>query len=281
MSEGMTVASIPNMRNAGDHFADEAVRRSGAGNLDLWGGETFSFDDLLDLVNPLQHIPIVSNWYRSATGDQIGAVARIVGGVLLGGPIGAVSAVINSAVESETGKDIGEHALALLNGEESFGGGEAPLLASMGDRSGDFSLDGGNGDSRGFGRSEDAAVQSADRAGDIEIEGLPWMTATAAEAGPVLTAAVPPETVAREIAAEEVLPWLQGEAGTGSVSGSAAQAISPLVAAAESSSKRDGMTTAGQTATPGPWVADVMMNALDKYGAMARQDSMRAVDSSV
>ncbi len=52
---------------------------------------SFGVSDLIDMINPLQHIPIVSQIYRSLTGDTIGAVAEIVGGALFGGPVGAVA----------------------------------------------------------------------------------------------------------------------------------------------------------------------------------------------
>ncbi|MEP4884867.1 MAG: hypothetical protein ABJ215_00715, partial [Alphaproteobacteria bacterium] len=42
-------------------------------------GEGF-FSTLLDIVNPLQHIPLVSSLYREITGDEISPSARIVGG---------------------------------------------------------------------------------------------------------------------------------------------------------------------------------------------------------
>src|SRR5215469_3674922 len=42
-------------------------------------GGSFGFHDLLDTINPLQHIPVVSAIYRWLTGDTPGNVARIVG----------------------------------------------------------------------------------------------------------------------------------------------------------------------------------------------------------
>lgn len=81
-----------------------------------WGGDGFSFDDLLDLINPFQQIPIVSTLYRAATGDAISAGARILGGTLLGGPIGFAVAAVNAIVEGETGKDVGANLLALFEG---------------------------------------------------------------------------------------------------------------------------------------------------------------------
>lgn len=71
--------------------------------------KSFGLADIIDIVNPLQHIPVVSNLYQSATGDTIGAVAQIVGGAIFGGPIGAlVSAgfvAYNSAKETEAKGD--------------------------------------------------------------------------------------------------------------------------------------------------------------------------------
>ncbi len=77
-------------------------------------GDTPSAWDVLDFINPLQHIPVVNTIYREITGDQIGALPRLVGGALLGGPIGAAVAVANLVVEDATGRDVGEHGLAMM-----------------------------------------------------------------------------------------------------------------------------------------------------------------------
>ena len=79
----------------------------------LWGKEGFSFGALLDIVNPLQHIPIVGTVYRAMTGDSIGPAARIAGGTLFGGVIGLVASSLDSLVEGETGRDVGQHILAM------------------------------------------------------------------------------------------------------------------------------------------------------------------------
>lgn len=84
----------------------------------IWGEDGFGFDDLLDIINPLQHIPVVSTIYRDLTGDEIGYAPRVMGGALFGGAIGAAASLVNVLIEDSTGKDIGEHALALLRGEE-------------------------------------------------------------------------------------------------------------------------------------------------------------------
>jgi hypothetical protein len=51
-------------------------------------GNSFGFRDLIDIVNPLQHIPIIGSIYRWATGDRPGEAAQIAGDALYGGPIG-------------------------------------------------------------------------------------------------------------------------------------------------------------------------------------------------
>ncbi len=81
----------------------------------FFGEDGFTFEDFLDLINPLQHIPIVSTVYRATTGDEISMGARVLGGALFGGIVGLISAVINAIIEDSTGKDIGEHALALFD----------------------------------------------------------------------------------------------------------------------------------------------------------------------
>lgn len=81
-------------------------------------GEGFGFADLLDIVNPLQHIPGVSTLYRNLTGDEIKAPARILGGFLYGGPVGFATSVANAIAEEAGGRDLGDSMLALVFGEE-------------------------------------------------------------------------------------------------------------------------------------------------------------------
>lgn len=82
----------------------------------FWEHGDFGFGDLLDTINPLQHLPIVATLYRNMTGDRIGMVPRVVGGALWGRIGGFVSGLLNAAVEWFTGKDIGDHVYALLRG---------------------------------------------------------------------------------------------------------------------------------------------------------------------
>lgn len=68
--------------------------------------EAFGFGDLLDMVNPLQHLPIVGYLYRELTGDDIKPVAKIVGGGLYGGFAGAAVGLVDTAITYETGKSL-------------------------------------------------------------------------------------------------------------------------------------------------------------------------------
>jgi hypothetical protein len=81
------------------------------------GLDNFSFHDLVSIVNPLQHIPIVATLYRAVTGDTIKPLERVAGDSLYGGLWGFVSSVANVAYQEITGKDFGDTALAFLEGK--------------------------------------------------------------------------------------------------------------------------------------------------------------------
>lgn len=77
--------------------------------------EAFGFGDIIDMINPLQHIPLVGTLYRNLTGDDIRPVARIMGGTLFGGPVGAAAGLANVIVEHETGSDITDNVMAFTD----------------------------------------------------------------------------------------------------------------------------------------------------------------------
>ncbi|MEK9726425.1 MAG: hypothetical protein VW405_23485, partial [Rhodospirillaceae bacterium] len=79
-----------------------------------FGEDGFSFLDLIDVVNPLQHIPIIGPMYREMTGDEIGSLPRITGSTLFFGPVGAAVAAADVVLEKTTGRDAGAHVLAML-----------------------------------------------------------------------------------------------------------------------------------------------------------------------
>ncbi|HVP86395.1 MAG TPA: hypothetical protein VMS78_16860 [Rhizomicrobium sp.] len=78
----------------------------------------FSFDDFLDIINPLQHIPVVSTIYRHLTGDTIKPFERLAGDTLFGGLWGGVSSAANLIFEHITGKDFGDTAYAMVFGDD-------------------------------------------------------------------------------------------------------------------------------------------------------------------
>ena len=80
----------------------------------LFGKDGFTFFDFLDIINPLQHIPVISTIYRSITGDQIDPGSRIAGATLFGGPLGGALASMDVAIKHQTGLDIVEHSVAFF-----------------------------------------------------------------------------------------------------------------------------------------------------------------------
>jgi len=68
----------------------------------------FGFADFLDVVNPLQHVPIVSTIYRRLTGDTMSGAAEVAGGALFGGLVGALASLADVIFTEKTGKDFGE-----------------------------------------------------------------------------------------------------------------------------------------------------------------------------
>lgn len=91
-------------------------------------GGFFKFvSTLLDIINPLQHIPVISTMYRQATGDDIGPAARMIGDTLYGGPIGAAIAFANVTSEKVTGRDIGENVVAMMSEKKA----DAVALATV------------------------------------------------------------------------------------------------------------------------------------------------------
>ena len=68
--------------------AVKSTETEGAG-FHPFGKDGFSFLDLIDVVNPLHHIPMVGPLYRDITGDVIDLLPRITGSTLFFGPIGA------------------------------------------------------------------------------------------------------------------------------------------------------------------------------------------------
>ena len=82
----------------------------------LFGDEGMTTADFFSIINPLQHLPLIGALYRDLTGDTIKPGARVLGGMLFGGPVGLVGGAFNAAVEHDIGTDAGGALLALVRG---------------------------------------------------------------------------------------------------------------------------------------------------------------------
>ncbi|NDC56256.1 MAG: hypothetical protein EBZ69_05550 [Alphaproteobacteria bacterium] len=88
------------------------------------------FDDFIDMVNPLHHIPVVGDVYRSITGDQIKPVSRVMGAALFGGLPGAVGAIAKATYLQAN------QPTQLANADPAGGVGEKSPIARTADAGG-------------------------------------------------------------------------------------------------------------------------------------------------
>lgn len=78
----------------------------------------FGWDDFADVINPLQHIPLINIAYRAMTGDEIHGAAQLVD--LAMGPLAGVSTVFNLALQETTGATMEDYAMAALFGPPEY-----------------------------------------------------------------------------------------------------------------------------------------------------------------
>ncbi len=86
-----------------------------------FGDDGFTFDDLIDVINPLQQLPVIGSLYRWLTGDQISPAARIAGGFLFGGPIGLAGSIGSLIVDGVMGGSTDQHVVTALLGPSPAG----------------------------------------------------------------------------------------------------------------------------------------------------------------
>src|ERR1700760_3953015 len=94
------------------------------------GDWQLTLHNILGVINPLQHLPVVGTLYRAITGDKIGVPEKIAGDALYGGLWGAVSAVADTAFEAATGKDFGSTVMAKVFGDHDSGAAVADNSAA-------------------------------------------------------------------------------------------------------------------------------------------------------
>lgn len=98
----------------------------GARELFLGPDGEFGWDDFVDIINPLQHIPVVAQIYRAVTGDQAYGLSNFIGALPFG-PISVASAIIDTAVRAQTGRDAGTDMAAAVLGIDNRTPEEANL----------------------------------------------------------------------------------------------------------------------------------------------------------
>lgn len=229
------------------------------------------FANVLDIINPLQHIPVVSTIYRAMTGDEISGPAKLVGGALFGGVVGAAAAAVSVVVEETTGRDVGEHALAMFDSDDA-----PPTNADQ------------------LAAADPAPIRPA--AADDPVH-IVWngLRATAATPEPIQQAAATPtapavsppvatppllaqSTIEQESAADLAarIAWNGARAPESNAATDAEPAADPATPPADwvGQALADAQTldapTDAPAAAPKPWIAGAMLQALEKYEAMAK-----------
>ena len=116
------------------HSYDEGEDWNPAQEANFFGADGFDFGDLLDVINPLQHLPVISSIYRTLTGDEISPASRLAGGALFGGPVGFASAFVTAVIEDATDTTIGDVIVSAFTDEDETG--SAAQLAAISGASG-------------------------------------------------------------------------------------------------------------------------------------------------
>lgn len=87
----------------------------------------FSFGDALDIINPLQHLPLIGDAYRAISGDSIRPVSQVTGDILYASVTGGLS-IVNSvlAIGQEAYKEATGESPAISIASAIFGGEKQP-----------------------------------------------------------------------------------------------------------------------------------------------------------
>ena len=242
--------------------------------------EGASFGEVLDAVNPLHHIPVVSAIYRAVSGDEIGLGPRLIGAAIFGGPLGVILAGISLLFEEASGGNVAEHAVALFEDVTGGGGREpADVVATL--------LDHAEGDaSEGTQPSAVAHVEVAELAktpttpspiieppiaASRADQSEPAANATSVpspSAGSVLSPGVQVIITESKRAAQTALQSQRGQADLLLANVRAHELVMPRHDDGEESGDDEdrgphsNLPPAGATSA---WYADAMQRALDKY----------------
>ncbi len=131
MSNAIAALPSPTAPIAHESVRDDLPETRSIAFSELWQDKDkgLTFGDVLDIINPLQHIPVISTIYRMVTGDEIGVGARIAGGALFGGPLGAAAAGMIAGLEQATGGSVEQHVASLFGFEQKSGEVDQAQLA--------------------------------------------------------------------------------------------------------------------------------------------------------
>lgn len=113
------ITSVPDFKAFARASDAEATAQSADSSSNVFGKDGLSFGDVLDAINPLNHIPIVADVFANLTGHTASAGSRLVGGALFGGPIGVVASIASMLFEEGSGGNSPAEAVyAALTGPE-------------------------------------------------------------------------------------------------------------------------------------------------------------------
>ena len=241
----MAINTTPVSPEAFHPYPDSASNTPYEGTADV--GDFFP--TLLDIINPLQHIPLVSNLYRELTGDEIEPAARLIGGAVFGGPIGFASATANVLIEQASGDDVLGHAMALFSGD-----GENVTSPDGADLLARAPID-----------PEPEPVPQLVSAPRTDIADIIWSAPRTLPARAEVNIVQLNQIVMADSSAIETVESEAAEAEPGAP-GWLAQ--SHLAAQREQTARATGDLTPEPAARP--WVANAMFGALDKYEALSR-----------
>ena len=234
-----------------------------------------SFGDFLDLINPLQHIPIVSTIYRAITGDEISGPAKIMGGMLFGGPIGFITSLFDTIVEQATGRSVGETVLAAFVDQDPAREVQVAETQDLELISAQDDASPLSGHRASFGSERGAAAAIAVAPGP-----LPAVTVVDASGQPAVTGAQPPAQNAPSLTVATPRPQAATAPGIGldriKIDGAAATVpmAAPVVAVeliAAGAPKPGNQLLVPNLATAERGFAERMLEALDKYQVLASE----------
>lgn len=119
-----------------------------------------SWDDFIDFINPLQHIPVIGTIYREVTGDTIKPSVKIAGDIAFGAATGSlivstVAGIISSIYEEHTGEEPTIQVAQALFGDDVVGA-PAPEAGQI-----------------DLAAAEEAAQQKADAAAQLALQSKP------------------------------------------------------------------------------------------------------------